>query len=298
MRSRFSQVYSLKLNRGTREPEINVEKLVRDLLPHMVTAGDYAVQVQSKVQNKPDKEGRTSFSQALTDADVSVQNFMEVLLLAQYPDISFFGEEMDQSLNMKYFPKNSEYKLWLDPVNGTRFYRDGLEIFDIIATVTGPHKVEAVTVYVPRKEIFYLSITGQGAFTTTKEAVLSGAPWAPLQLFRKCRDVMLFDQPEVTEKIDAEFPVIDLYRDYDPSSWSITQHSVLTGGLGAYIGFDVHLIDWGAVGYVAAEAGGVMTDINGEPLESFRSFPDGCIPSLVVAADAKIHGKLLAGLSR
>ena len=277
---------------------MNVEKLVRDLLPHLVIMGDYAVRVQSEVRDRPQKSGRTSFAQALTDADLSVQNYMEVLLLAQYPDISFFGEETDQSLNMKYFPANSEYKLWLDPINGTRFYRDGLDIFDIIATVTGPHKVEAVIVYVPRKRMFYFSVTGKGAYTTTKEGVLSEAPWAPLHLFTKRRDVMVFDRPETTKRIEPVFPVVDIYRDYDPANWHITQHSILTGDLGAYIGFNVHLIDWGAVGYVAAEAGGIMTDITGKPLESCHTFPDGRIPSLIVAADTEIHGKLLAALGR
>ena len=129
---------------------MDINKVIDYLLPNIVIAGDYAAQIQAVVQNKSNKNEKTVFQQALTDADLSVQNFLEVALLAEYPDICFYTEEEDKSLNMKYFPTNAEYEISLDPINGTQFYRDNLRIFDIIITITRHDDVVSAITYLPR----------------------------------------------------------------------------------------------------------------------------------------------------
>jgi fructose-1,6-bisphosphatase/inositol monophosphatase family enzyme len=275
---------------------MDINKGIDYLLPNIVIAGDYAVQIQSVVQNESNKNEKTVFQQALTDADLSVQNFLEVALLAKYPDISFYTEEEDKSLNMKYFPTNAEYEILLDPINGTQFYRDNLGIFDIIATVTRHNDVVSAITYLPRKEVCYFSITDAGAFTLTKTEVLAQSSWRPFRLASDNKTVMVFDDPETKNKIGTELTTIDLYHDYDPGHWNLTQNSILTGDLGAYVKFDAHLIDWGAIGHIVAAAGGVATDALGNNLPSFRKHPNKRLPSIVVAINHRIHEKILQAL--
>lgn len=83
-------------------------ELVKRLAALSVTAGAYALKVQDRVAHQPIKSQYDNlFAQALTDADLSVQGFIEVSLLAEFPDIAFFGEEQAHSLNMKYFPSQA-----------------------------------------------------------------------------------------------------------------------------------------------------------------------------------------------
>ena len=275
---------------------MDINKVIDYLLPNIVIAGDYAAQIQAVVQNKSNKNEKTVFQQALTDADLSVQNFLEVALLARYPGISFYSEEEDKSLNMKYFPSNAKYEISLDPINGTQFYRDNLRIFDIIITVTRHDNVVSAVTYLPCKEVFYFSITNAGAFTLTKTEVLAQSSWRPFRLSSDNETVMVFDDPETKKKIETELTAIDLCSDYDPKNWSLTQNSILTGELGAYVRFNAHLIDWGAIGFIVGEAGGVVTDALGNDIPSFRKHPNRRVPSVVVAANHELHEKILRAL--
>ena len=70
-------------------------------------------------------------------------------MLAKFPELGFFTEEEKYSYNLKYFSKDNDYVLTLDPINGTRFYKDGLLIFDIIITILHRRKIEAAVAYIP-----------------------------------------------------------------------------------------------------------------------------------------------------
>ncbi|NEQ65757.1 MAG: inositol monophosphatase family protein, partial [Symploca sp. SIO2D2] len=78
--------------------------ILETLLPHLRMAAVYARQIQPMIGALPSKdEGDNFFAAALTDADLAVQNLVEVVLLGSFPDISFYGEEYEISGNTKYF---------------------------------------------------------------------------------------------------------------------------------------------------------------------------------------------------
>ena len=106
------------------------------LTPFVVTAGRYSLEVQGQVKSQQGKSGMAdAFGEALTDADLSGQAFIEVAMLARFPHLRFFGEEHEQSYNMKYFSDDAELCVYLDPVDGTLFYKDGLDSYNVIATL-------------------------------------------------------------------------------------------------------------------------------------------------------------------
>jgi myo-inositol-1(or 4)-monophosphatase len=80
-------------------------QILTTLLPYLKTAGIYAQQIQSRIAAQPEKESPAGniFSAALSDADLSIQTMIEVVLLGTFPEIRFFGEEYAQSYNTKYF---------------------------------------------------------------------------------------------------------------------------------------------------------------------------------------------------
>jgi fructose-1,6-bisphosphatase/inositol monophosphatase family enzyme len=144
--------------------------ILQTLLPHLRVAAAYAHEIQTRIASQPEKsEGRNLFSTALTDADLSIQTFVEVLLLGTFPELRFYGEEHDKTYNTKYFSgidfgDDGQYLLTLDPIDGTRCYMDGHPTYQIILGIlspTGP--VGAMSIHPATAEYFY-ALKGEGTF--------------------------------------------------------------------------------------------------------------------------------------
>ena len=160
-----------------------VQQLFDYYLSYMPLAGAYALEIQSRIEKHPDKQGMDNpFGAALTDADLSLQNFFEVITLARFPGVAFFGEEEEQSLNMKYFPEGVELKVLLDPIDGTRYYADNLPSFNIIVSIVSQKGFEAAIVYIPGKERCYAARSGEGARVYTRVDLLEGRAGGVLEL--------------------------------------------------------------------------------------------------------------------
>ncbi|MDA0866104.1 MAG: inositol monophosphatase family protein, partial [Cyanobacteria bacterium] len=72
-------------------------QILETLLPPLRLAAGYAHHIQGKIVSQPDKSDANTnpFSAALTDADLSIQTFVEVALLGAFPEIRFYGEEYE-----------------------------------------------------------------------------------------------------------------------------------------------------------------------------------------------------------
>lgn len=276
----------------------NLWEMIDYYLPVLAMAGDYAIEIQERVQSSGDKlHGATRVSRALTDADLSVQGLIEVATLARFPQIAYHSEEIDRSWNFKYFPKVADYLIALDPINGTLFYQDGLPIFDIILTIIRGREIVSSIVYIPGRQTYYMAIRGEGAFTTTRADTLDRKPWKAFRLDRPADPVLVYRiDRDYDLKLRENFRLIDLDRDYAPRGWKYTVHSLLTGEISAYLKQSAQLIDWGAVAFIAEQAGGAACDFAGKPLPSFFDFPDNRVPSLVAAASREILDQVVATL--
>ncbi len=149
--------------------------ILSELLSSLKTAGAYAQQIQKRIAIHPDKyEGDHVFANALTDADLSVQTFIEVTLLAKFPSVRFYGEEYESSYNTKYFRaidlgSQDDYLVTLDPIDGTRYYMDGHPNYLVILTVINADGFEAAIALSPANDRYYYSLRGQGTFVGTMD---------------------------------------------------------------------------------------------------------------------------------
>ncbi len=121
-------------------PQPSPHEILQTLLPHLRVAAGYAQQIQTKITSLPAKDGGDNIlSAALTDADLSIQTLVEVALLGTYPEMAFYGEEYEQSRNTKYFSATelgkNDYLVTLDPIDGTKYYLDGFDNYQIISSM-------------------------------------------------------------------------------------------------------------------------------------------------------------------
>lgn len=275
-----------------------VTEILDYLSPLLVRAGQYACQVQSKVAKQPPKEGYENlFSTALTDADLSIQAFIEVALLAQFPQISFFGEEHAQSLNMKYFPANAELCVYLDPVDGTRFFQDNLARFNVIATVADQDQILGAACYVPKFDRFFRAEKNRGATVQNSQEALTAGKQQSLNLSDNPACIVTYDFPFVQKSLGDSFEVIDIASAYTPEKGCLSLNSILLRECSALIGREGGLIDWGAIAFLAQEAGTLVTDFKGKHLPQPSELIDNCYPELLVCKDWETQQKILEGLA-
>lgn len=274
-----------------------VDTLVEDLLGLLVTAGDYALAIQPQVAGPLQKDGHNPWVSALTHADLSVQNFFEVGLLARYPQVGFFGEEHATSFNQRYFPANAEVRVHLDPINGTFLYKHQRPGWDILVSVARQRRLVAAVSYVPSSGRFYLAVEGRGALTGDRRQRRLAEFW-PLRTKSGGRTCLTYQAPEIRQCLQPDFHCYDIVMDDDPARGIDNLNELFSGRLAAFACRHGECLDWGAAAFIAVAAGGKATRLDGAPLDIFADFDPQDTVDMLVAADPGTHAQIMARLQR
>jgi fructose-1,6-bisphosphatase/inositol monophosphatase family enzyme len=274
----------------------NPRDIISHLLPYIATAGAYSAEIQRAIEAHDAKAGDTPFHHALSDADITIQSYLEVVLLARFPRLSYFSEEQEQSLNAKYFAAEAPLEVLLDPIDGTRSYIDRNSQYQIIVTIHNQREIVGAICYMPRRDLCYIAAKGEGAFKLTHTEVVNGKPGAKIDVTNNSGPVLLFHAPELVKMLQRSFDVKDLAKTYETEPGMYDSTDLIAGKASAVVHASCQAIDGGALSFIAAEAGAIMTDFSGNPPKSFRSEPKRTIPEIVVSANAEIHARVLEAL--
>lgn len=276
-------------------------EILAALLPSLKIAAGYAQKIQSSIAVHPDKfDSENFFATALTDADLSIQTFIEVTLLSLFPNIRFYGEEFEKTYNTKYFRSielgpQDDYLVTLDPIDGTRFYMDGHPNYQIILTILNADGFEAVIALSPALDRYYYSLRGQGTFHGTLADDLNDCQ--PLKVTPQNRVILSWTMGHLRESLNQDFDVISVQADYSREVKIPNTNGLLTGDLTGAILAAGKFIDGGALSWMAKEMGYVVTDHRGQPLPALSACQDYQWPGVVVGSSPDVHQKLLAALA-
>jgi myo-inositol-1(or 4)-monophosphatase len=271
-------------------------EIIDYLLPFVLSAGAYSAAVQSRIGVHGAKEGSTAFHHALSDADLTIQAFLEVALLARYPELSFFSEEQEQSLNLKYFPQGHELEVLLDPIDGTKAYIDNRPSYQVIVTLHDKHSISGAICYLPRLERCFIAIKNEGAFVLSPEEIRDRKRGTQISVRHATGPVLVFNQPVLVNALKPSFDVRDLAVEYASQTWSFTTTDLLMGRASAIISAPCQGIDGGSLAFIAQEAGAIVSDPDGNPMGSFRDSPKRVLPCIVAAATTEVHTQIIKAL--
>lgn len=272
-----------------------IEEITTYLLPFLSHAGKYAAEIQKRIEHQPDKMNFSDpGSQALTDADLSIQNFFEIVLLAKYPELKFYGEEYLQSLNQKYF-HGKDLEIWLDPIDGTLRYKKGQDQFSIIITFVQEGHIQACIWYMPALKKFAFGSSWSGVLEGTEEDALRGNLGNKISLNKDTKKILTYQLEDSYLETLSDFEMIDLskvdseeVRNLCPISFS--EFSGLVASQAGVIDLLVggHFLAWG---------GGVCTDLEGNPIESIdvRKTPS-YLKGVVSATSETLHKEIMEKL--
>lgn len=268
------------------------------LLPFLKVAGAYADQIQQRIASHPDKfDGDHFFANALTDADLSIQTFMEVTLLAKFPNARFYGEEYEKSYNTKYFRAidlgpQGDYLITLDPVDGTRYYMDGHPNYLIILTVLNADNFEAAIALSPANDCYYYSLRGRGTFVGSLDDDLDQCK--PLQIAEPGNKIVLgWSLSDIADQVRSHYPVINLKTDYSPDRPVPPINGLLTGEVAGVILANAQLIDTAAIAWMAKEMGYCLTTYEGRPLPPLSTCENYRRSEIIVSATETMQQALI-----
>ncbi|MDM9583190.1 inositol monophosphatase family protein [Nostoc sp. GT001] len=275
--------------------------ILETLLPHLKVAAAYAHFLQPKIAALPAKEQANNFfSAALTDADVAIQNLVEVVLLGTFPDIRFYGEEYESSNNTKYFRatelgSEGDYLVTLDPIDGTKFYMDGHSNYQIILSILNADDFEAVIAISPAQNIYFYALRGEGAFKGTLEMNLEAC--APLDITSAKPSILLgWGMNSIAHLLKDRYKVIDIAADYSSDIQIPNLNGILSGDLSGAVIKSGKFLDSAALAFIAKEAGWIVTTLDGSILPPLHTCQNYSMPGLIVAASKSVHQDLLEAM--
>ena len=271
-------------------------KIIETLLPHLRVAAGYARQIQDRIKSLPAKSAENILSAALTDADLSIQTLVEVALLGTYPDLAFHGEEYEQSRNTKYFSSTKldaeGYLITLDPIDGTKYYLDGFDNYQIILSILSANTYEAAIAISPARHCYYYAIKNQGVYRGSLEQDLDDCTL--LEITNPHPAILLgWGMAHLKPALQDNYRVIDLENCYSSSYQFPNYNGIFSGDLIGWITKRGKFIDSAALAFMARENGCIVTGFDGLPLPPLHSCKNFSYDGAIVANSCQLHRDLL-----
>lgn len=215
----------------------------------------------------------------VTQADVECEQAIRERILAHFPAHGFFGEETGKT------QADAEY-LWLvDPIDGTKGFVRQYPFFSTqIALLHAGDIVLGVSCGTMMDELAWAE-RGRGAWLDGKRLAVSGIddPDRACVSTGNLKSLAGSDGWQSLGRIVQRADRIRGYGDF------YHYHLLAAGKIEAVIESDVNILDIAALSLIVTEAGGLFTDLNGNP------------PSLdtrsVLAANPALHRQYLELLS-
>ena len=218
------------------------------------------------------KEDRTP----VTQADIECEHSIREIILGQFPEHGFFGEETGRTRG------DADY-LWLvDPIDGTKGFVRQYPFFSTqIALLHDGQIVLGVSSGTMMDELAWAE-RGQGAWLNGQRLSVSsiGDPELAAVSTGNLKSLASSEGWTALGSIVTQADRIRGYGDF------YHYHLLASGKIEAVIESDVNILDIAALSVIVTEAGGLFTDLDGAPVSlETRS---------VLAANAALHEHYLA----
>lgn len=214
----------------------------------------------------------------VTQADVECEQVIREIILGEFPDHGFYGEETGLT-------QADAANLWLvDPIDGTKAFVRQYPFFSTqIALMRNGEIVLGVSSGTMFDELAYAE-RGNGAWLNDSQIRVSDIA-DPARAAYSTGNLKSLAKSAGWARLAEFVAVSDRIRGYGDF---YQYHLLASGKIEAVIESDVNILDIAALSIIVSEAGGVFTDMNGHS--------PGLETRSVLAANPSLHGKLLGRL--
>lgn len=194
----------------------------------------------------------------VSEADFAAEKVIKQLISEQYPDFGIISEESEAVKG------KSDYQWVIDPLDGSRNYVSGVPHFAVnIALVRGEEILLGLTYDPSRKEIF-TAVKGNGAYLNGKQVWVGKA--ADIKNSLVGLDMGYNDArgKDALTLLNALWPGMQSIRVMGSAALGLAY--VAAGRLDIYFHHNLYPWDVAPGILMIQEAGGVITDRNGNPM--------------------------------
>ena len=221
----------------------------------------------------------------VTEADFASQKKIQGLLMSQFPNHDFLGEE-DGPLDInspKKETQTSEFQWIVDPLDGTTNYVHGLPNYCVSVALKQGEQIIVGAIYNPVSDECYTATLGGGAMLNGKPIRVSPVTEMSQALLAASFPAHVSDNsPEITD-LARVIPHCQAFRRLGSAALNLCY--VAAGRLDGYWATNTKIWDIAAGVLLVREAGGIVTSLDGSPLNLERA-------SFVAAAGDSLHVRL------
>jgi len=224
---------------------------------------------------KLNKRFKTSHS-VVTNADIESTKIIRKIITKVYPQHSILDEEL------KPIKHPSDYTWIIDPLDGTHNFTMNNPLFGISIALKYKDNIILGVVYFPALKRLYYAEKGKGAYKNNK----------PIRISPECnmRNCLFIFDAKLRGKTKTKLKML---RNLADSTWRVRIYGVATyhnmevveGNAAFNIDFDSYSWDYSASLLIIEEAGGIVTDLQGNPWTPQTH--------TYLASNGKIHNKVL-----
>ncbi len=219
----------------------------------------------------------------VTEVDIAAEATIKAVLKGHFPNHGFYGEESGWDGGRE--AGDSEY-LWLvDPIDGTKSFVRGYPMFSTqIALMKGGELVLGVS-SAPcwdgaLGEVVFAE-KGQGAWCDNQRLRIAATD-SITKTTLSTGNLARLARSDAWARLGALIPKLHRIRGYGDF---LHYHLLAAGKIDAIVESDVNILDIAALSVIVNEAGGVFTDLQGQPLTLDTTS--------VCAATPGLHAQLL-----
>jgi histidinol-phosphatase len=214
----------------------------------------------------------------VTQADVECEERIRTIILDRFPDHGFYGEETGST-------REDAESLWLvDPIDGTKGFVRQYPFFSTqVALMRGGRIVLGVSSGTMMNELAWAE-QGKGAWLNGQRITVSHIRDID-RVAVSTGNLKSLAGSEGWSRLGEIVQHADRIRGYGDF---YHYHLLASGKIEAVIESDVNILDIAALSIIVTEAGGVFTDLNGEPV--------GLKTRSVLAANPGLHEEYLRRL--
>jgi myo-inositol-1(or 4)-monophosphatase len=213
----------------------------------------------------------------VTEADEAAQKVIHELILGEYPDHNFLGEE-----GLIRTDGAAPYRWVIDPLDGTTNYFHGFPFFAVSIGLERDGELIAGVIYDPTREELFTAFKGHGAYLNEQRLQVSAA-----QSLQQALLVASFPPGSTPES-----PPIRQFLRILPHAQTVQRTGsaalnlayLATGRLDGFWSYSLKPWDMAAGVVIVREAGGNVSKMNGSPLA--LEIPD------ILATNGTIHAEL------
>lgn len=214
-----------------------------------------------------EKDGCTNI---VTTSDLAVQEFLKEQLSQALPGSGFICEEED------IHTLSSEYTWIIDPIDGTANYARGLHQCAISVGLKDGEGMAMAAVYLPRTDEMFTAQRGYGAWLNDKPIHVSNRTFPNSVM---CTALPVYHKNHARECADIITEVFAQCNDIRRLGAAAPELCYLAAGrVEMYFEYKLGAWDYAAASLIVEEAGGVLSDLNGNRLDPTQ-------PSGVLAAN-------------